>query len=47
MFITLGDVYVLKWGKYRGDYMGIYNYNNLSEKGYVDVDWFNYEFGNK
>jgi len=46
-FIPLGDNYLLRWGKYRGDYMGIYNYNNLSDKGYVDVDWFHYKFKNK
>ncbi len=46
-FHPLGDNYILRWGKYRGDYMGIYNYNNLNEKGYVDVDWFHYDFSEK
>ena len=46
-FIRLGDNYQLRWGKYRGDYMGIYNYNNLSENGFVDIDWFHCEFKNR
>ena len=28
----------LKWGSYRGDRIGIFTYNNLQEKGYVDID---------
>lgn len=46
-FASLGNQYLLRWGKYRGDYMGIYNYNNLAEKGFVDIDWFHYEFSGR
>lgn len=35
--------YPLSWGFYRGDRIGIYNYNNLADSGYIDVDWFRYE----
>ena len=35
--------YQLSWGFYRGDRIGIYNYNNVSESGYVDVDYLHYE----
>jgi beta-xylosidase len=34
----------LTWGSYRGDRIGIYNYNILDDKGYIDVDWFRYQF---
>ncbi|MBV5313828.1 MAG: hypothetical protein JZU47_11065 [Prolixibacteraceae bacterium] len=34
----------MKWAGFRGDHIGIYNYNNLSESGFVDVDWFRYQF---
>lgn len=40
-FIPLGR-YRLTWGYYRGDRIGIYSFNNLSESGYVDVDYLHY-----
>ena len=42
LFIPVGD-YPLSWGYYRGDRIGIYNYNNLSDSGFIDVDFFHYE----
>ena len=41
-FDFLGD-YRLSWGYYRGDRIGIYSYNDLSESGYVDVDYLRYD----
>jgi len=43
-FTQFGGTFALKWGGYRGDYVGIYNYNNTSETGSIDVDWFHYSF---
>ena len=43
-FKPFGGVYQLCWGGYRGDNVGIFNYNNFGEKGYVDVDFFQYKF---
>jgi len=43
-FTQFGGIFALKWGGYRGDYIGIYNYNNLGESGSIDVDWFHYSF---
>ena len=43
-FKPFGGKFTMKWGGYRGDNIGIYNYNDLSESGYVDVDWFHYDF---
>ena len=40
-FTPLGD-YPLSWGYYRGDRIGIYNYNNKSDDGYVDIDYLHY-----
>lgn len=31
--------YQLSWGFYRGDRIGIYCFNDLSDDGYIDVDW--------
>lgn len=39
-----GEAYKLRWGGFRGDNIGIFNYNDLSESGYVDIDWFRYKF---
>jgi len=43
-FTQLGNAYPLKSANYRGDDIGIYNYNNLADAGYIDVDWFHYVF---
>lgn len=42
-FEQLGD-YRLSWGHYRGDRIGIYTFNDLSDEGYVDVDYLHYEY---
>ena len=42
-FTPYGD-YRLSWGFYRGDHFGIYNFNDLEDKGYVDVDYLHYEY---
>jgi beta-xylosidase len=38
--IQFGQEYTLKAMDYRGDFIGIYNFNDLSDSGYVDVDYF-------
>ncbi len=43
-FTQLGGTYALGWGNYRGDRLGMYCYNNTTESGYVDIDWFHYTF---
>ena len=40
-FIEFGQ-YQLSWGYYRGDRIGIYCFNDLSEDGFVDVDYLRY-----
>lgn len=42
---SVGSTYQLTWGSYRGDRIGIINFNNKEDKGYVDVDWFRYDQG--
>jgi hypothetical protein len=41
-FIKLNISTQLTWGSYRGDRIGIYNYNTIEDKGFVDVNFFNY-----
>jgi beta-xylosidase len=40
----IGGMYALTWGNYRGTRIGIYTFNTTSETGYVDVDWFTYNY---
>jgi beta-xylosidase len=41
-FTDFGDPYQLTWGNYRGDRIGIFNFNNKTNAGYVDVDFCHY-----
>jgi len=43
---TFGSSYQLTWGSYRGDRIGIFNFNSKEDQGYVDVDWFRYDYDN-
>ena len=43
-FTPFGNHWQLTWGNYRGDRLGIYSYNNKSDAGYVDVDFFHYAY---
>jgi len=42
---SFGGTCQLTWGSYRGDRIGIFNFNTKEDKGYVDVDWFRYDYG--
>lgn len=44
IFTPFGPTYRLTWGNYRGNRVGIFNYNNKSDTGHLDVDWFHYVF---
>lgn len=46
-FIPFGNAYQLVWGSYRGDRIGIYNYNNKADSGYIAVDYFHYSISDK
>ena len=39
-YILFGADYQLKWGAYRGDRVGVFSFNDISDSGYVDVDFF-------
>ena len=43
-FISFGSASQLTWGSYRGDKIGIFNFNTKYDKGYVDIDYFNYNY---
>lgn len=41
-YVELGN-YQLSWGYYRGDRIGIYCFNDVSESGFIDVDFMHYD----
>jgi polygalacturonase/beta-xylosidase len=43
-FTEFGPTYPLAWGNYRGDRLGLYSYNPRGDAGYVDVDYFHYDY---
>ena len=43
-FTEFGQPYVLSWGHYRGDRIGIYSYNNKADEGFVDADFLHYTY---
>jgi beta-xylosidase len=43
-FTDFGPEYQLSWGNYRGDRIGIYNFNTKQDAGYVDVDFLDYDY---
>lgn len=43
-YVPFGNAYQLSWGNYRGDRIGIFNFNATEDKGFVDVDWFRYKY---
>ena len=43
-FEPAGEPYQMKWASYRGDRIGLFNYNNSADLGHVDFDWFHYQY---
>ena len=43
-FTPVGEPVQLVWAHYRGDRVGIFSYNNKTAAGYVDADWFHYDY---
>lgn len=41
-FVEFGEKFQLAWGFYRGDRIGIFNFNNTGDSGHVDVKYFHY-----
>jgi beta-xylosidase len=46
-FAAFGERYKFEWANYRGDRVGIFTYNDESDAGHVDVDWFRYDVANE
>lgn len=42
-YIPFGEEYQIVESDYKGGHIGFFNYNNLSDAGLVDIDYFHYE----
>jgi beta-xylosidase len=43
-FTGFGTPYQLAWGNYRGDRIGLYSFNPKADEGWVDADYFHYNY---
>ncbi|MHB8899880.1 MAG: beta-xylosidase family glycoside hydrolase, partial [Thermoguttaceae bacterium] len=43
-YTDFGPVFTVKFGKWTGDRLGLFCWNEKEESGYLDVDWFRYEY---
>ncbi len=43
-WIPFGDRFMLEFGRWRGDRLGFYCWNDGTDSGHIDVDWFHYEY---
>ena len=43
-FQKFGPEFTIAFGKWTGDRLGFFCWNEKEEKGYIDVDWFRYDY---
>jgi beta-xylosidase len=43
-YVPFGPKFDLRFGDWLGDRLGIYCFNEQSERGHIDVDWFHYTY---
>jgi beta-xylosidase len=43
-FKKFGPEFTIKFGNWTGDRLGFFCWNEKEEKGYVDIDWFQYDY---
>ncbi len=43
-FQRFGPAFTIAFGKWTGDRLGFFCWNEKQEKGYIDVDWFTYDY---
>ena len=43
-FKSFGNEFELGFGRWTGDRLGFFCWNEIEEAGYVDIDWFRYEY---
>lgn len=43
-FEQFGPEFTIEFGKWTGDRLGFFCWNEVQEKGYIDIDWFTYDY---
>jgi len=43
-FRDFGPVFTIAFGQWTGDRLGLFCWNDLQPEGYIDVDWFHYDY---
>ncbi len=43
-FERFGPVFTIEFGKWTGDRLGFFTWNEIAEQGHIDVDWFTYDY---
>jgi beta-xylosidase len=43
-FLRLGPMFTIAFGNWTGDRLGFFCWNEIEEKGFIDVDWFKYDY---
>jgi beta-xylosidase len=43
-YTDFGNVFTIKFGKWTGDRLGFFCWNDKQETGYLDIDWFHYDY---
>ena len=41
---SFGDKFNITFGRWRGDRIGFYSWNDKKEAGFIDVDWYKYDY---
>jgi len=43
-YLRYGPIFTIKFGKWTGDRLGFFCWNNSKEEGYFDIDYFHYDY---
>ena len=43
-FKRFGPEFTIEFGKWTGDRLGFFCWNEENEQGYIDIDWFKYDY---
>ncbi|WP_038530523.1 glycoside hydrolase family 43 protein [Formosa agariphila] len=43
-FKRFGPTFTIAFGKWTGDRLGLFSWNDKEDAGYIDVDWFTYDY---
>ena len=43
-YVDFGPVFTIKFGKWMGDRLGFFCWNDKEEAGHMDIDWFRYDY---